>query len=146
MSMNKRGVSAVVATILIILLVIVGVTILWAAVRPTIEQTTKQINAACITIDLEIKACDLLGDPNTVTIKRNIGEGNLGGIKLIVDGTPCDTESVTLNELESSSGSNCTISSSTDDIPDFTNKEIEIAAVLSGGQLCAPLRNPFTCL
>jgi len=146
MGMNKRGVSAVVATILIILLVIVGVTILWAAVRPTIEQTTKQINAECITIDLEITGCDLTPASDTVTIKRNIGEGELGGIKLIVDGTPCDTESIALGQLESSSDHACIIDEGTNNIVDFSNKEIEIAAVLTGGQLCAPLRNPFTCL
>jgi len=145
MGMNKRGVSAVVATILIILLVIVGVTILWAAVRPTLEQTTDQIGSECITIDLEITGCDLATDPDTVTVKRNIGEGELGGIKLIVDGTPCDTISSELGELESSTGHGCIISEGTD-ITDFTDKDLEIAAVVSGGQLCAPLRSPFTCL
>jgi len=145
MGMNKRGVSAVVATILIILLVIVGVTILWAAVRPTLEQTTDQISSECITIDLEITGCDLAPAVDTVTVRRNQGEGDLGGIKLIVDGVPCDTESITLAQLESSIDHICAITGGTP-IIDFTNKDIEIAAVLAGGQLCAPLRTPFTCL
>ena len=147
MGMKKRGVSAVVATILIILLVIVGVSILWAAVRPTLEKTTEQISADCITLDLEITGCDPSAGVETITVKRNIGEGDLGGIKLIVDDVPCDTNPITLDVLETNSTQQCIRD---DDVIGLIGGEdgssVKIAAVLTGGQLCAPLRNPFTCL
>lgn len=145
MGMKKRGVSAVVATILIILLVIVGVSILWAAVRPTLEKTTEQISADCITLDLEITGCNTAEE--TVTVKRNIGEGDLGGIKLIVDDVPCDTNPITLDVLETNSTQQCIRDGSPVGlIGGEEGSAIELAAVLTGGQLCAPLRNPFTCL
>ena len=43
--MNKRGISAVVANVLIVLLVVASVAIIWAVVRPTIEQAGEGIEA-----------------------------------------------------------------------------------------------------
>jgi hypothetical protein len=54
---NRRGVSAVVANVLIILLVVVGVALIWAAVRPSIEKGAQGVQADCFTIQLEPTTC-----------------------------------------------------------------------------------------
>jgi hypothetical protein len=54
---NKKGVSAVVANVLIILLVVVGVALIWAAVRPAIEEGSEGIQADCITTSVEVQSC-----------------------------------------------------------------------------------------
>ena len=52
--MKKRGLSQVVTTVLLILIVLVAVTIIWAFVRPTIEKTSEQIGIEFITINMKI--------------------------------------------------------------------------------------------
>jgi hypothetical protein len=62
MKVNKKGVSAVVANVLIILLVVVGVALIWAAVRPSIEEGSEGIQADCFTTQLEPLDCDLTAE------------------------------------------------------------------------------------
>ncbi len=51
--MEKRGVSAVVATILIILLTVAAITIIWAAVIPMIQNSIGG-STACMNADISI--------------------------------------------------------------------------------------------
>jgi FlaG/FlaF family flagellin (archaellin) len=56
MLQNKKGVSEVVANVLIVLLVIVGVAVVWAVVKPTLDKSSKQIAGAndCFGANLEV--------------------------------------------------------------------------------------------
>lgn len=45
---NKKGLSAIVATVLIILLVIAAVTLVWGPVRNMINKQSKEIEANCL--------------------------------------------------------------------------------------------------
>ncbi len=82
---NKRGLSAVVTTLIIILLVIVAVGILWAVVSSFIKSSSEQIELGQFTLDLEIKSVQVAGDDVTVTVqvKRNRGEGDFIGMNFI---------------------------------------------------------------
>src|SRR3990167_792910 len=53
--MDKRGLDAVVTTLLIILLVLVAVGIIWVVVRNVVQQGSEQIdiNARCLSVDLQ---------------------------------------------------------------------------------------------
>ena len=55
--MNKRGVGSVVATVLIVLLVVVGVGVLWGAVRPLIGSVGDRVQPDCLTVDLDVMSC-----------------------------------------------------------------------------------------
>jgi len=105
--MNKRGVSAVVANVLIVLLVVASVAIIWAVVRPTIEQAGDEIGAEQFFIGLEIEDVELSPGENVkVIVKRRAGEGDITDLKIIVfDGTESETFSTNeeLNELETKS-------------------------------------------
>jgi len=90
----KRGVSEVVANVLIVLLVVVGVAVLWAAVKPTIERTADTVQSDCFNVQLEIVKCEIdFSNTNPgawdakVTLKRNPGQGDLREVVLDYKGS-----------------------------------------------------------
>lgn len=84
--MNKRGLSEVVTTIIIILLILIAIAGIWAVLNGTIFSQTKKISLDKLTINLKIKSVnmDYEGNKTSVRVLREVGEGNLAGIKLIV--------------------------------------------------------------
>jgi len=82
----KRGLSTIVSTLLILLLVFVAVGILWVVVRNVVMQGTEQVSLGKFTLDLAIDQVQLNNATNSVSmkIKRNSGEGEFVGIKVIV--------------------------------------------------------------
>jgi hypothetical protein len=96
--MNKKGISAVVANVLIVLLVVSSVAIIWAVVRPTIEQSGDGIGAEQFLMNLKIENIELSPGENVkVTVKRRAGDGELADLKVIIfDGT--DTRILSTNE------------------------------------------------
>jgi hypothetical protein len=83
--MNKKGLSDVITTLIIIVLVIVAIAIIWAIVRPFIADSTDEVSLGKFTIALEIKSVSLDRDANssTVSVKRNKGEASLSGIRFV---------------------------------------------------------------
>jgi hypothetical protein len=60
---NKRGLSAIVATVLIILLVIAGVTLVWTPVRKLITEQSGELEASCLLANPQItSACIRTGN------------------------------------------------------------------------------------
>ncbi len=94
---DKQGVSMIVSTMIIILLVIVAVGIVWFVARGTLEGGSEQfaLGAKCLSVDLESSAnckavVDATYDGNcTARLERKPGGDAIGGVKLIftsVDG------------------------------------------------------------
>jgi hypothetical protein len=77
---DKRGLSTVVATLLIILLVIVAVAIVWGVIRTIIVNNSNQITLGKFTIDLKIVSIRQTPQDVNIKVKRNAGEGELEGI------------------------------------------------------------------
>ena len=91
--MNKKGLSAVVANVLIVLLVIVGVAIIAAFIYPVLKDTGSEIDITKFTLNLKIIEDSVLissgsgfGKLEAITIQRKSGSGNFIGIKLILIG------------------------------------------------------------
>jgi len=79
---NKRGLSAIVATVLIILLVIAGVTLVWTPVRKLVASQSEQLEASCLLSNPSIiNACDKAGNLQ-VTIS-NGAEGKIDNVQII---------------------------------------------------------------
>ncbi len=102
---SKRGLSAVITTLIVILLVLVSVGILWVVVRNLIQEGAEQIDLGAFTLDLQIKKVEVTGDNVTVTVfvKRNPGQGNFVGINFVFsDGKNSEImrEDTVLKELE----------------------------------------------
>jgi hypothetical protein len=83
--MEKRGLSTIVATLIIILLTLVAVGIVWVVINNLLKSGAQQIELGQSNIDLQIKKVEVAGDNITVTIfvKRNAGQGNFTGINFI---------------------------------------------------------------
>ena len=101
---NQKGLSAIVATLIIILLVLVAVGIVWVVVRIIVQEGAEGIELGRFTLDLEIKAAQIEnGDVTVVVVRRNPGEGNFVGMNFVFsDGTNSEIirENTTLQELE----------------------------------------------
>lgn len=103
---NKRGLSAVVTTLLIILLALVAIGAIWVVVGSLISEGTGDIGLEQFTLDLSIKsayvdAADL--DNVKVRVRRNVGSGEVTGIRFIffngIDSTAV-TKETSLTELD----------------------------------------------
>lgn len=57
---NKKGLSNIVATVLIVLLVLAAVAIVWGFLRPTFDDasSTVTLGQACLSVELEATRCD----------------------------------------------------------------------------------------
>jgi hypothetical protein len=99
-----RGLSTIVATLLIILLTMVAVGIVWVVVRNVIVQSSEQVSLGKLTLNLEISKVQIINYTDlNVTLKRNTGEGEFIGIDFIVsDGTNREVikKNTSLKELE----------------------------------------------
>ena len=91
---NKKGMSAVVTTLIIILLAIVALGIIWVVVKNVIYSGVEQVEWAekCRPIEItavKIEASGANFDDYTVTLSRtSAGEETIGGVKLVFsDGT-----------------------------------------------------------
>jgi hypothetical protein len=94
---NKKGISDVVTTVLIVLLSLVAVAIVWSFLSPLITKSGTQIaqTQACLSASLEVSGCNLDTADTiwnySVTVKRNAGTANITSIKLIFGKTDGST-------------------------------------------------------
>jgi len=102
---RKRGLSTVIVTLLFILLSLVAIGIFWVVVRNVLKSGTEQASTGLgqLLVSLELQNVNI--NPNGdigVSVKRNVGQGDLTGIAFIVsDGTnsPVIKKDTTLQEL-----------------------------------------------
>ena len=84
---NRKGLSEVVTTLIIILLVLVAIGIVWVVVNNILESGTEQaeISAKCLLVDLKttVASCTAGGVCN-VTYKRNAGGADIGGVVIVL--------------------------------------------------------------
>lgn len=93
---NKKGMSDVVTTVLIVLLSLIAVTLVWTFLSPLILKSGADItrSQACMSVNLEVTGCKINSTGTqgvyNVTVKRSAGAASLSAIKLIfakADGT-----------------------------------------------------------
>lgn len=83
---SKKGLSTVVTTLIIILLVLVAIGIVWVVIANLVQEGSEQIFLDKFTTDLKIKSVlnvDNSSNSLDVDVKRNVGKGDLAGIKFI---------------------------------------------------------------
>jgi len=80
---SRKGLSAIVATLIIILLVLVAAGIIWVVVRNIITEGAEEIELGRFTFDLSIKSAYIDGTNVKVNVRRSPGGGDLIGIKFI---------------------------------------------------------------
>ena len=80
---NKKALSDIVASLIIILLVIVAAGIIWVVVRNVVQSGSEQIEFGKFMFDLTIKNAFIDGQEVKVDVRRSPGGGDLIGIKFI---------------------------------------------------------------
>lgn len=133
-SSEKKAVSPVVATLLLIAVAIVTVALLWAPVKLLIEKQSKDIGTAqeCFTLSLSIDEAvyneSEATDNLKISVKRGSGEANLAKLKIVVDGEILDTPEDVPEILETNN-----YYFTVDEKPE----KIEVAGVLKDDTTCA---------
>jgi hypothetical protein len=85
---NKKGLSTVVTTLIIILLVLVAIGIIWIVVRGLIETGSQTIDlrTKCLNVDVRATSVFCGGASNqtcNVTLYRKTGSEDIGGVVMI---------------------------------------------------------------
>ena len=98
--MNKRGIGAIVAMVLIILLVVGSIVIIWAVVRPIVEKTGEGAGEGQFSVVLQIEDFKVESDGNiSLTVSRGASGPDLPSLRVIIfDGT--DTTTFTTQGLD----------------------------------------------
>jgi len=84
---NTRGISDIIATLILILLTIVLIGIVWVVVSGVVSNSTKQTTtgAQCLNSAVQVTAatCTYGGGNCNVTVQRTLGTDPIGGIRLV---------------------------------------------------------------
>lgn len=85
--MNKRGLSDVITTVLIILLVLAAVAIIWAFLQPAIKRSISQVTGECLTLNLKPVSCTYNSATNVpfVKVTRDAGKATLKEVILLFE-------------------------------------------------------------
>ncbi len=86
MKNNKKGLSTIVATLLIILLTLVAVGIIWLVIRGVVQGGADDVNISskCLASEVAVTQVNSAGvDVYDVTLNRKRGTDEIGGVKLI---------------------------------------------------------------
>ena len=101
---NKRGLSNVIVTLIIIVISLIAVGLVWVVVQNLIGDETEEISLGFVTVDLEITEVKVQANDTEVKVKRKTGKGEISGLKFIVsDGVNTkviDKKNVNLSQLE----------------------------------------------
>lgn len=101
---NNRGLSGVVTTLILISLSLVAIVIIWVVIKNIIESGSEKVELGQYTLDMKIQKVLENNNGTNVTIKRNAGQGQLTGVKIIIsDGINTysfDQKNIAFNELE----------------------------------------------
>jgi len=104
---DKKGLSTIVVTLIIILISLVAVGIVWVVVRNVISKGTGtiEVSAECIHVNIDVAAapnCSSVGSSRicTVTMQRSgTGSSVIGGVKMVFKNTTAGTSSSLIDVL-----------------------------------------------
>jgi len=87
--LNKKGLSGVVATVLLVVLILVAIVTIWVVVGNLIDKSVDKISLDSLTLDLEIVSAriNFSNGEATIRVRRNTGGGDIVGIKFLVQDT-----------------------------------------------------------
>ena len=92
--MERKGLSDVIVTVLLVLLALVAIGVVWFFISPFLSRTTSQVSADCFTVNTKIDSCQvtMLTSPKNGSVidyqwkvKREPGTGNVQDMKFIFE-------------------------------------------------------------
>ena len=81
--MNKRGISDIITTVLIILIVLAAIVIVWNVVKKFATESSGKIGVEQFSVGLSTQTVDLTAEPILIPVSRSAGQGNITSIKII---------------------------------------------------------------
>lgn len=106
---NKKGLSDIVTTLIIILLVLVAIGVIWAVVSNLLDNSTNKISQANKCLDIDVRATRVVetttGNYNVTLQRSSTGEGQVGAKIQVLSATDASGvinfgEGVMLNPLD----------------------------------------------
>jgi len=99
--MNKRGISALIATVLIVLLTVAGVTLLWVGLNPLIQQIAfvEDINLNFEVVKGKYTGFDSEEDLFSVRVSRGSDEANIVKMKFVLTDINGNTFDHTVDDI-----------------------------------------------
>ena len=98
--MSKKGVSDVITTVLMILIVLAAIGIVWAVVSSFLNNSTEQIDlgAGFSQIDIVDNSVKYLpSDVLQIKVKRDSNPGNISGLRVIIESSEGNVQSYDIN-------------------------------------------------
>ncbi|MCL5730321.1 MAG: hypothetical protein M1165_02025 [Candidatus Pacearchaeota archaeon] len=87
MKKNRRGISSIIATLILVLLTVVLIGVVWVVVNGIVSNSTKQASsgAQCFNSGVEVTyaACNYAGTSCNTTVQRTTGTDVLGGVAVV---------------------------------------------------------------
>ena len=85
---GKKGVSDIIVSMIMIIIVLGAITIVWLLIRGFIGSGAEQISTGteCLEVDIKPTALDCVGSGNStcdITVSRGTGGNKIGGLKLV---------------------------------------------------------------
>ncbi|MBU4069460.1 MAG: hypothetical protein KJ646_00590 [Nanoarchaeota archaeon] len=87
---RKQGLSAIITTLIIVLLALVAVGIIWVVISNVIDEGVTQVDLSskCLKIDVKAVSASCVSGICNVTLTRNAGGEAIAGVKIVFyDGT-----------------------------------------------------------
>jgi hypothetical protein len=99
--MNKKGMSTVVVTIIMIVLVLAAVGVIWIIVQGILEEGTSDVSLGvkCLKVNLVATKMICSGETCDVTINRKAGGEDIEGIKLIFSNSDSGNVGTTVEDV-----------------------------------------------
>lgn len=82
--LNKKGLSGVIVTMIIVAFSLVLITVLWVSIQGILDKNAGDISLGPVTVGLQIRNVEVIGNSLEVAVKRNPGPGDLVKLKFVV--------------------------------------------------------------
>lgn len=142
---DKRGLSNVIITIMMIVLVLGAITVIWTIVGSIIEDGTSDVNlnSKCLKINIAVTKMLCEGETCDVTVNRKAGGDDIGGIKLIFSNSSSGNVGTTVEDVSGNIpelGTKAAEGKShglTDELPDTVEVTVYFLSESETEQICA---------
>lgn len=138
---NKRGISTIIITIIMIALVLGAFGVVWAIANQALEDSADdvELSAKCLDINLVATSLNCASGSCDVKVNRRAGGSDFAGLKLILSNTDetgdVETSSGNIGELETKTIQNLDMSSFTEN-PDTVEISVYFQDESGNDQIC----------
>ena len=102
--MNKRGLSGIITTLLIIVVVFIAVGLVWVVIQNVLTTGTEGINLDKTTTNLNVQQVSILGDNVTIKVERGSQGGEIVKVRFVISNESGSSDTIEkeiqINKLE----------------------------------------------